>query len=235
MEQTAALLTMVYAYKHATGDNSWATEYTTLLQGYADYLVNNGLYTISQQSTVDAISASPNQTEITITGTIGISAFGSWSGQTNYTTFAKGRAELLYNDGLGTDSGKTHFILHYGDSASTWVTTFSIAPDKLLDLNTFDSAALTMQADWYAKEILPLGLPYANGINFTVDDWMMFAAAYSSDEEGDLFINAIHEVLTGGYNTVPYPTKYNVVGSDLGKYIEDRARPTVGHNFILVL
>lgn len=206
-----------------------------MLKGYADYLVNNGLYTISQRSTVDAIPASANQTEIAITATIGIAAFGAWSGDSSYTTIAKERARLLYDQGLGTDSGRTHFKIHYADADSTWVTAFSLAPDKLLGLNVFDSAALTAQSAWYSKQIVPLGLPYGSGIDFTVDDWAIFSAAYSSVKVRDWLIDSIHGILTGGYNTVPYPTKYNVVGSDLGKYIQNKARSTVGHNFILVV
>lgn len=205
------------------------------MKSYADYLVNNGLYTSSQQSTVDAIPASANQTEIAITATVGISAYGAWSGDSTYTTLAKNRAQIIYNQGLGTDSSRTHFKIHFADPDTTWVTAFSLAPDKLLGLNTFDPAALVAQSAWYSREIVPLGLPYASGIDFTVDDWAIFAAAYSSIKDRDLIVNSVHTVLTGGYNTVPYPTKYNVLGSGLGKYIQNRARSTVGHNFILVL
>lgn len=235
VEQTSALLTLIYAYQHATGDHAWAKGYEPLLRGYANYLVENGLYTASQRSTVDAIPASPNQTEIAITSTIGIAAFGAYSGNMSYAALAKERANLLYNQGLGTDSGRTHFKIHFADSDSTWITTFSLAPDKLLGLNTFDPAALSMQSAWYSQQIVPLGLPYASGINFIIDDWAIFSAAYSSIKVRDHLVNAVHAVLTGGYNNVPYPTKYNVKGSDLGEYIVNRARSTVGHNFILAL
>jgi len=57
-------------------------------------------------------------------------------------------ANTIYDNGLGADQAKIHFTLQYGDDDS-WTTTFNLFPDYLMKLNTFDTAAFSMQSSWY--------------------------------------------------------------------------------------
>lgn len=128
---------MTYLYQKYSGNKAWAKPYITTLQKYADYLVQNGLYPIAQQSSVDAIGATANQTILVIQSAIGINAFGALTGQANYTAVANSYASIIEN--VGQDSEHTHFLTHYGSADSEWVTTYPFAFDQLLDLHTFNA------------------------------------------------------------------------------------------------
>jgi len=53
---------MIYEYQKLTVDKKWAQQHQTFFQGYADYLLNNGIDQMFQRDTVDSIPDSLNQT-----------------------------------------------------------------------------------------------------------------------------------------------------------------------------
>ena len=61
VDQTAVMHWMVYAYQKASGDTTYAKPYTAVLQKFADYLVDNGLYVSKQSSAVDSIGPLPTK------------------------------------------------------------------------------------------------------------------------------------------------------------------------------
>ena len=60
------------------------------------------------------------------------------------------------------------------------------------------------------------------------------AAGASSPTVQQAIINTTQAYLTNGLNSVPFGTKYNVEGPEVGKWIGNRARSTVGSNFALL-
>ena len=67
----------------------------TLFQGYADYLVSNGLYPTQQLSTDDGLGDITNQTELAIKAAVGLNAYGVMTGQSNYSDVGKRFASTL--------------------------------------------------------------------------------------------------------------------------------------------
>jgi hypothetical protein len=68
--------------------------------------------------------------------------------------------------------------------------------------------------------------------SLTVTD--IVAAGASSAAVQAAIINTTHAYLTDGLHSVPFGTKYNVEGPEVGKWIGNRARSTVGSNFALL-
>ena len=60
------------------------------------------------------------------------------------------------------------------------------------------------------------------------------AAGASSPAVQETVIGTTHAFLTNGLHSVPFGTKYNVEGPEIGKWIGNRARSTVGSNFALL-
>lgn len=60
------------------------------------------------------------------------------------------------------------------------------------------------------------------------------AAGASSPTVQEAIIKTTHAFLTNGKHSVPFGTKYNVKGPDVGEWIGNRARSTVGSNFALL-
>lgn len=60
------------------------------------------------------------------------------------------------------------------------------------------------------------------------------AAGASSEAVQAAVINTTHAFLTNGLNTIPFGTKYYVECADVGKWIGNKARSTVGSDFALL-
>jgi hypothetical protein len=273
--ECSSLLILLQAYQKYTNDTSFAAKYTSLLVGWADYLNENSLYPASQLISVDAIPAQANQTGLAIQSAIGLQAASVILGNSTYSGTAKYIATTLYEDALGLDGDtleeSTHFTYYYG-AADTWNVLFPSYSDVLLELETFNSSAWSLQSEWYSQQIQAGGLPFAGptnysaygtDINWGLSDWSMYlslflsslrvplyfnylwndfankwpdllVAATSSADVQTVIINTTHTFLTNGLNTIPFGTKYYVEGDEIGVWIGNKARPTVGTNFALL-
>lgn len=60
------------------------------------------------------------------------------------------------------------------------------------------------------------------------------AAGASSNAVQEAIVNTTHTFLTNGLNTVPFGTKYNVEGPQVGVWLGNKARSTVGSHFALL-
>ncbi|RMX77248.1 hypothetical protein D0869_10037 [Hortaea werneckii] len=245
--ETSSLFILFYAYQKYTGDASWAKQYSSLLTGYADYLVNHSLYPSAQLISVDAIREYPNQTALAMQSAMGLKAASKLLENDSYATIADSYATKLYDHALGLDGStvqdSTHFTYYYGQE-DTWNVIFAAYSDVLLELDTFPSAAWDMQSEWYLRQMRELGLPFAgptdkmdytgSKLTWGLSDWNIVAASASSTAVQAAVINNTHAFLTNGMNDIPFGTKYEVEGKQAGKWISNRARSTVGSNFALV-
>lgn len=62
----------------------------------------------------------------------------------------------------------------------------------------------------------------------------MVVAAVSSASVQEAIVNTSHVFLTNGLNDEPFGTRYYVEGPNVGEWIANEARPTVGSNFAIV-
>lgn len=227
IEQTGNLLILAWVYTKVSENTTWAAQYSSLFQGYADYLIQNGLYPATQLSTDDAAGPATNQTNLAIKASVGLTAFGSLTNQQNCTSIGQSFANTINNDGLGTDQAKTHFTLQYGDDTS-WTTTFNLFPDYLMKLNTFDTAAFSMQSSWYPQVRSDSAVALDSNLGWVKTDWMLWAGATNSPSTMSMFVNDLHSYLANGLNDVPFSDRYYVTGEVSGTYYDYKARPVVG-------
>lgn len=62
----------------------------------------------------------------------------------------------------------------------------------------------------------------------------LLVAATSSADVQKLIVNTTHTFLTNGLNTIPFGTKYCVMGDEIGVWLGNKARSTVGTNFAML-
>ncbi|RQM04669.1 hypothetical protein DH86_00004276, partial [Scytalidium sp. 3C] len=186
-------------------------------------------------------------TALAIQSTIGLKAASIITGNSTYSKLASTFAQTIYADALGLDGAtiaeSTHFTYNYGQN-STWNVLFASYSDVLLDLNTFPSAAWELQSSWYLSQIQEEGLPFAGPVTDTsyigsplewgLTDWNIVAASASSEAVQEAVVDTTHTFMTNGLNTVPFGTKYNVEGSNVGVWLGNKARSTVGSHFALL-
>ncbi len=236
---SGTLITFIYTWQRISNDNQLALRHRPLLQGYADYIYHNGLYTASQLSTVDAITPSANQTELAASSAVALKAFGAmYANMGNYTRQGEHFADVIYKQGLGVGSTNTKgnqkqqfFAFNLAPSSSKWGLVFSLYPDALLHLNTFPPAAYTLQSSWIAGQFKPYGLQYATGFDNMNIPFAFWAAATSGPEVVKLVVDTTWKGMVSGINDVPFPDSIGVVS---GKFDGAHARGTVGGTFALL-
>ncbi|KAI9742389.1 MAG: hypothetical protein M1818_003922 [Claussenomyces sp. TS43310] len=228
VEESGNLLILAYMYSTAAGNTTWAERYRYIFQGYADYLVEYGLYPARQLSTVDPAGPQANQTNLAIKAAVALNAFGVMTGLVNYSSIGIEFARRIYNDGLGTDAAKTHFLSQYGHESS-WTTPFNLFPDRWLKLNTFDSSAYEMQSSFYKTVRATAGVPLDSALHFTSTQWDLWAGATSSNVTMGAFVHDIWAYVTNGLNADPFGDRFFVSKPEIpGKAFGNRARPVVG-------
>ncbi|KAK4549818.1 hypothetical protein LTR36_005119 [Oleoguttula mirabilis] len=242
VEESGNLLTLAALYYKASGDDAWCNKYQSLFQGYADYLIVNGLYPATQLSTDDGAGEATNQTGLSIKAAVALNAFGVMTHQSNYSEYGEQFATVLYNHSVGVDSGKTHFTL-VENADDTWALEFNLYMDVLLGLNTFPTAALAMQTSYYPSVRKPAGVALDSSLDWGKTDWMIFAAATAMAQgvgnEGvrDMFVEDVHSFVSNGLNPIPFSDKYfveNSAGDVQGEWNGYRNRPVVGGHFALM-
>ncbi|KAI1326747.1 hypothetical protein F5Y16DRAFT_421597 [Xylariaceae sp. FL0255] len=232
VDQTSVILWMAYAYQKASGDTEWVKPYVSVLQGFADYLVDNGLYTASQQSSVDSIGPTANQTILAMYSAIGLNAFGAMTGQANYTKVGKQFADVILEK--GTDSEHTHITAHFGDPDDVWISTYPLAFDTMLDLGTFNSSTSEMQSTFYESKLSTYGMVFFSGVEYAVGSFMLWCAATSSDTVRNSLINGVHAFFEDGLNSQAMPTRWYVTGDLIGEWVLSVDKPTAGSYFMPV-
>ncbi|KAF2233101.1 putative glutaminase [Viridothelium virens] len=233
IEETGDFLMLFLAYQQATGDNSFTTTYGNLLQRYATYLQNNGLYPVNQLSTTDGLGPFTNMTALAIKSAVGLSAYGTLTGQSRFNDLGKSFASTILKNGLGTRVSQTtkepYLTLTYGNTS--WYLQFNLYPDQLLGLNTFNQSVFKDQTDFYPTVRQQGGVPIDDGAIWGKTDWDSWVAAYSTSQSTkDMFIDDIWKYISNGKNSMPFSDKYNVAGDQegIGQF---RARPTVAAHF----
>ncbi|KAL1964735.1 hypothetical protein VTN77DRAFT_6602 [Rasamsonia byssochlamydoides] len=237
IEESGNILILVYAYQVATGDSTWATEYTSILQKYADYLVNNSINIADQLSANDAAGPLPNQTGLAAKAAVGLKAFGELTGLTNYSDVGEAHANLLYNEGLGTDPEKTHFTLEYPTYPTTWKIPYNNYPDVLFDFGLFPQASYNMSSAFFPTVRAQYGVPLQNGLGWAKSDWNTWTAATLDTSTRDQFVDDLWAFITNGLNTWPFSDRYYATsefGDEAGVAVVCRARPTVGGHLALL-
>jgi hypothetical protein len=255
VEETGNLLILAYAYHVSTPNETWTSQYMSLFQHYADYLIpsNHGLNLSMQLSTNDAAGPLTNETNLAIKGALGLKAFGLLSGMSNYSTLGDERANILYNQGLGMDASRTHFLLSYPESgsssssdsttttsSSSWKIPFNLFPALLLNLSSFPSTTYTTQEEFYPTTRSPGGVALDSRQHWAKSDWNIWTAATClGNATRDMFINDIWTFISNGQNEFLFSDRWVVrKGGDgdksVGKEQNLRARPTVGGHFAIL-
>lgn len=241
VEETGNLLLLVYAYTIASGNRTFLSEHSTLLQKYAAYLVLNTLNSAAQLTSDDDEPALADQTNLAIKSSIALNAFGALSGNSTYSSEGKDFASILYNTEFGTDTNRTHFKIQFHNETeannATYVMAYNLFPDVLFDISTFPAAAYNMAAHPYPSVSPPDGMPLDSNVDWGKTDWMMFMAASSKANDPattSMLIDDVHTLMTDPRNTVPFSDRFHVEGPQAGLYNGFKARPVVGGHFALL-
>lgn len=161
-----------------------------------------------QSSSVDSIGPTANQTVLAMSSAIALTSFGTMTRMHNYTAVGKHFAEVIMQEGVNG----SHVTAHFGDPASSWISTYPMGFDMMLGLNTFNATTYKLQSDWYSTVISEYGMPLFSDVKYAVGDLVPWCAVTSTDAVRDALISGINAFLTDELNNSPGPTRWYVTG-----------------------
>ncbi|KAI9741002.1 MAG: hypothetical protein M1834_002713 [Cirrosporium novae-zelandiae] len=230
LEESGNIILLAYAYQKTTGDSSWAKQYKDIFKGYATYLAEKGWHPANQLASSDAAGWAVNQTNLAIKSAVGMVAYGKMFSDSYFVDNGTALAHALYNEGLGTDAKKTHFVLSYNED-KTWSGCYNLISDVLFSFNIFPSEAYSMQSSWLETVRDTAGVPLDSRVKWTKSDWNMFLASISGTKVRNQYIEDLYNYVSNGKNDHPFSDRYWVANNDAGYFFQIMNRPTVGGHF----
>ncbi|EJD08023.1 DUF1793-domain-containing protein [Fomitiporia mediterranea MF3/22] len=235
IEQSANMIIMSLAHVQASGDGRLINQHYDLLKKWADYLVNNTVNPGDQTASLsDAINAN-NQTNVILKGIVGIGAMAKISGYTGHTadqTNFNAVAQQYAQQWTSIAAGSAQISISFGSSNSGLI--YNLYADKLLQLNLFPNSVYVAQTEFYRSQLSQwqYGIPMdaSNTSSVTRSDWMMFAAASTSDiSVRDAMHSQIHGYISAFLpQHLPFPILFSPRD---GTQIGGENSPTIGATF----
>ncbi|KAJ5210815.1 hypothetical protein N7491_010626 [Penicillium cf. griseofulvum] len=240
LEECGNMLIMSLAYVQKSGDSDYLNDHYPLLKQWTSYLVEDSLYPANQISTDDFAGPLANQTNLALKGMIGIQAMSVIAKQTgntedaaNYSRIAKDYITQWQDLAIAKNAKPPRTTLSYGNTASHGLL-YNLFADAQLGLNLVPQSVYQMQSDFYPTVENRYGVPLDTRHTYTKGDWECFAAAVSSVNTRDMFINDlatwINETTTNRALTDLYETES---GGYPGNHFV--ARPVMGGSFAPLL
>ncbi|KAI0267844.1 hypothetical protein BC834DRAFT_870195 [Gloeopeniophorella convolvens] len=203
VEQTANMLIMTYAYARSSGDGSLISQYYGLLVSWAEYLVQETLYTQGQVS-ADGLTIA-NQTNLAFKGIVAIQAMADMSvaagkssdatafGQIAQEYTSAWNASALASDGhlLASYGAESSWSLGYNYFADLWLETTILNQDTINSQIAFLSS-MRITATLGTEDVgIPLDIHRPENVT---SSWDMFAASYAFTNKDlqDAIIAGLH-------------------------------------------
>ncbi|ROV93941.1 hypothetical protein VSDG_06274 [Cytospora chrysosperma] len=242
VEESGNMILMSYAYYKFSGDAAWLKSHYTILNQWANYLIEFSLVPSGQLSTDDFAGTLVNQTNLAIKGIVGLQAMSAIARIADQAADAanfSATATEYYDmwEYFAIDPSKNHTMLSY-QWRSSWGLLYNTYFDKLLNLGIVSPEVYEMQSSWYATVSQVFGVPLDSRHHYTKSDWEMWAAATCSPETRRLFVNGLAYWLNFTSTEYPFTDLYEVI--DTGSYpetpndIKFKARPVAGGHFSLL-
>ncbi|KAI0375561.1 DUF1793-domain-containing protein [Pilatotrama ljubarskyi] len=236
VEESGNMLIMTLSYTQRTNDTSLIQNYYSLLDKWAQYLVQNALIPRNQFSSDDFAGQLANQTNLAIKGIVGIKAMseiaaiaGDSAKSSSYSSTAEQLAQQWQKLAMASDG--SHLTLAYGNSSS-WGLTYNLYADKLLGTNVFPQSLYDLQTKWYSSHANAFGVPLDTRHTYSKSDWQLLTAALVTDNSvRDSFISSVRKYAADGNNSRPFADLYETLD---GSALDTRARPVVGGHLALL-
>ncbi|CAK7565465.1 MAG: hypothetical protein SEPTF4163_003382 [Sporothrix epigloea] len=201
IEECSNMIIMTLAYALRSGNRQYLVKHWTLLNQWAQFLVNDSLIPAHQLSTDDFAGALANQTNLALKGIIGVRAMAEIAGMSGMVNANELHLQYLKTStqyiqdwtilGINNATKPPHATLTY-NLPDTYGLLYNIYADRLLNLDFVPEWVYTMQSNFYQTILGEYGIPLDTRRNWAKSDWQAFAAAVAEPDVQ----NAMHERLT---------------------------------------
>ncbi|KJE97300.1 hypothetical protein CAOG_07731 [Capsaspora owczarzaki ATCC 30864] len=227
IEESGNLLLMIAAAAQRNVSLDYLQPYWPLLQTWADFLVASLPYPGNELCTDDFEGPSPNNTNLSVKGILGIGAYSLLLGLNNdhvgaakYFAIAQNYVQTWLTAANATD----HYNLQFG-LPSSWSFKYNMIYDRILNLGLFPASVMQTEEAYYAKQMKAYGIPMDSRATFTKTDWESYIAAMGTNDQFLAIYNKIYLFLHNTTPRVPFTDWYETTTSAQKGF---QARPVVG-------
>ncbi len=233
VEECANMLIMVAACCRADGKTEIVKENFPLLNKWADYLTEHGLYPENQLCTDDFAGHLGNNLNLAIKASVGIACFAElckMCGDKRGAKYRKMAEEFAKKISAAADGG---YLPLTWDGKDTFSLKYNLAFDKILGLGLFGQELKEREVDCYIEKMNRYGTPLDSRKDYTKSDWLMWAASLTDDTaKKKKLISALNDYLRETPDRIPFSDWYDTV---TGKSVGFCNRTVQGGCFILLL
>ncbi|CEH18783.1 hypothetical protein CBOM_05493 [Ceraceosorus bombacis] len=249
VEESGNMILMALHYAQLQGAKKatpWLKQHYSIMQQWAQFLIEDSLIPATQLSTDDFAGELANQTNLALKGISGIAAIGEvatllgkHSDAKQYQNVSATYIQSFYGFSISKDG--SHTKLAYQDDSS-WGTLYNLFGDRLLNLQLVSREIYDIQDSWYPKKAARYAVPLDSRHGWAKTDWELFTSAISaSNATRNLFIEKVYDFASNGRTDAPFTDLMHSITGDFPKEPYDPlklflARPVVGgHLFHMAL
>lgn len=211
VEECGNMLIMAAAIAMVDNNTEFAEQNWDQLAIWANYLVSNGFDPGRQLCTDDFAGHLAHNANLSIKAIIGIGGYsmlcsmmGDKEKADKYIKIAKEMSRKWEELAREED----HYKLTFTDD-NTWSLKYNMVWDDIFGLNLFSKEVKEREAAYYLKKKNKYGTPLDNRSSFTKADWLVWAAALSSNNEDFIeLIEPLWDFLNESPSRVPFTDWY---------------------------
>ena len=186
VEECGNMLIMEAATAIADGDASFAASHLDVLEGWVQYLIENGRDPENQLCTDDFAGHLAHNCNLTLKAIMGIASLGiiyDMLGKTEesekYLAMAR---ELAPDWAARAANGDGSYRLAF-DKPGTFSMKYNIIWDKLFGTDVMPRGVIASEVASYRRHVQPYGLPLDSRQPYTKSDWLVWTATLADDRE----------------------------------------------------
>ena len=203
VEECGNMLLMVAASAAVTDNTELFVRYRSILERWAEYLIEFGYDPENQLCTDDFAGHLAHNCNLSLKSIFALAAYsklckkvGDTSKSEYYMKKAVAMAEKWKTDAANADG--TYRLTF--DKPDTYSMKYNAVWDKVFDLNIFGQNMWDKEIAGYIKVMNPYGLPLDSRSDCTKSDWMLWTATLSDNKE---FFEKIVDSIWLSYNLTP--------------------------------
>ncbi|MDD3590323.1 MAG: DUF4965 domain-containing protein [Thermoguttaceae bacterium] len=235
VEETANMLILLDVVARIEGNADYANEYWSILERWAEYLLDKGLDPENQLCTDDFAGHLAHNANLSIKAIVALAAYADLcqiNGKEESAKRFREKAEEYAKEWVVLADAGDRFKLAF-DRDDTWSQKYNIVWDGLLNLNLFPAEVVEKELAYYQTKMNPYGLPLDNRSDYTKLDWEVWTASLAKDREGfDSIMDNVYEFVNNTPDRVPLSDWYF---TSTAKQRGFQARAVVGGVFIKMI
>lgn len=236
IEECGNMLLMLAAALNADGDLELIEEHLPVIEKWAVYLEKNGRDPGEQLCTDDFAGHLAQNVNLALKAACGLGAYGLMLerlGKAGEGAAWKEKARKMA-EGICTQADRgNHTALTLDGPKESWSLKYNAVWDILLGLGLCEPQWYSRELEWYLSKTETYGVPLDSRKTYTKSDWMLWAAALSSDKSIlERLCAPVARYLRETPSRVPFSDWYETTD---GRYVGFIARSVQGGIFMPLL